>query len=262
MTYLSEKLCLKWNDFQHNTTSFHQNLREDTDFSDVTLVGDDNLQMEDHRILLCASSPFFNTVLKKNKHSHPIIYMRGIKTKDLAALLDFIYNGEANIYQEDLDGFMTLAEELQLKGMERCKDDTPGEAKHPLKTKTKQTKPQALQTVKQEVDSKTEVKISNQVKNDKLVAVDDDKLLVSADITVEDLRYKLDSLMEKVNAEDNIWKCTVCGKETQKNTARKNLRVHVETHIEGLSYPCNQCDTINRTSATSRMHSKSHRQGQ
>ena len=156
----------------------------------------------------------------------------------------------------DLDVFMTLAEELQLKGMERSKDDTPGAAKHPLKTKIKQLKPKALETVKEEVVCQTELKVTNPVQNNTLLAVDHDKLVVSADITVEDLRYKLDSLMEKVNVEDNIWKCTVCGKETQKNTARKNLRVHVETHIEGLSYPCNQCDTINRTSATSRMHRK------
>ena len=46
-----------------------------------------------------------------------MLYMRGIKAKDLEAIVDFIYHGEANIYQEDLDGFLALAEELQLKGL-------------------------------------------------------------------------------------------------------------------------------------------------
>ena len=60
----------------------------------------------------------FSSVLKKNMHSHPMIYMRGIKAKDLVAIVDFIFHGEANIYQEDLAGFLAIAEELQLKGLE------------------------------------------------------------------------------------------------------------------------------------------------
>ena len=46
-----------------------------------------------------------------------MIYMRGMKAKDLIAIVDFIYHGEANVYQEDLEGFLALAEELQLKGL-------------------------------------------------------------------------------------------------------------------------------------------------
>ena len=49
--------------------------------------------------------------------------MRGLKAKDLVALMDFIYHGETNIYQEDLDGFIGLAEELQLKGLINSSDD-------------------------------------------------------------------------------------------------------------------------------------------
>ena len=43
--------------------------------------------------------------------------MRMLKAKDLVAVVDFIYHGEANIYQEDLGGFLILANELQLKGL-------------------------------------------------------------------------------------------------------------------------------------------------
>ena len=117
MTSSSEKFCLKWNDFQHNILGSFQELRGDTDFADVTLVCEEDQQIKAHRIILTACSPFFRNVLKKSKHSHPLIYMRGLKAKDLVAILDFIYLGEANIYQEDLDGFLALAEELQLKGL-------------------------------------------------------------------------------------------------------------------------------------------------
>ena len=33
------------------------------------------------------------------------------------APVDFLYRGEANVYQENLDSFLAIAEELQLKGL-------------------------------------------------------------------------------------------------------------------------------------------------
>ena len=123
MTNLPEKFCLKWNDFQQNMLSSHQELRKEPEFSDVSLFCEDDYQIEAHRIILTACSPFFSTVLKTNKHSHPMIYMRGLKSKDLVAIVDFIYHGEANIAQEDLNGFLALAEELQLKGLTGSQHD-------------------------------------------------------------------------------------------------------------------------------------------
>ena len=117
MTSSIDKFCLKWNDFEQNIVSSYSDLRKEADFSDVTLVCEGDQQIEAHRVILTACSPFFSTVLKRNKHSHPMIYMRGITTKDLSAIVDFIYHGEANINQEDLEAFLALAEELQLKGL-------------------------------------------------------------------------------------------------------------------------------------------------
>ena len=43
--------------------------------------------------------------------------MRGVKSENLLAVVDFLYRGEANVYQENLDSFLAIAEELQLKGL-------------------------------------------------------------------------------------------------------------------------------------------------
>ena len=43
--------------------------------------------------------------------------MRGLKSEDFAAILDFIYYGQSNICQENLYNFLTLAEEIKLKGL-------------------------------------------------------------------------------------------------------------------------------------------------
>ena len=114
---MSEKLCLQWNDFKENAINAFGNLREDNNFADVTLACEDGQQVEAHKVILAASSPFFKTLLGRNKHPHPMIYMRGVKSSNLLAILDFLYRGEANVFQDDLDPFLTLAEELKLKGL-------------------------------------------------------------------------------------------------------------------------------------------------
>ena len=49
--------------------------------------------------------------------SHPLIYMRGVKSDDMVALVNFLYYGETKVFQDNLDSFLSIAEELQLKGL-------------------------------------------------------------------------------------------------------------------------------------------------
>ena len=76
-------------------------------------------------------------VLKRNRHPHPLIYMRGTNSDDLVAMLDFLYYGEANVNQEHLDSFQALAEEMQLKGLTGSAENGVGtksvSEKHPEK---------------------------------------------------------------------------------------------------------------------------------
>merc|ERR1712200_388392 len=117
MSTADEKLCLQCNDFKENVSSAFGDLRQDKEFTDVTLACEDGQQVEAHKVVLVAPSPFFLNILKKNKHPHPLIYMRGVRPENLMAIVDFFYYGEANVYQKNLDSFLVLAEELQLKGL-------------------------------------------------------------------------------------------------------------------------------------------------
>ena len=117
MTNAAEKLCLQWNDFKENVSSAFGDLRQDREFTDVTLVCEDGQQVEAHKVVLVASSPFFLNILMKNKHPHPLIYIRGVRPENLMTMVDFFYHGEAKVYQENLDSFLVLAEELQLNDL-------------------------------------------------------------------------------------------------------------------------------------------------
>merc|ERR1711944_363288 len=132
----SEKFCLRWNDFENNISVAFRELRDDKDFFDVTLACDDE-QIQAHKVILSACSPFFRNILRKNPHAHPLLYLRGVKYSDLQSVLNFMFHGEVNVAQEELNSFLAVAEELRVKGLtqntqERSKQEhTEQKAKMP-----------------------------------------------------------------------------------------------------------------------------------
>ena len=74
-----EKLCLKWNDFQDVVQASLGELRSENDFTDVTLACEDGQLVEAHKVILAASSPFFQKLLGRNKHPHPLIYKKKVE---------------------------------------------------------------------------------------------------------------------------------------------------------------------------------------
>jgi len=112
----SEKFCLRWNDFESNISSAFKELRDDKDFFDVTLACDDE-QIQAHKVILSACSPFFRNILRRNPHQHPLLYLKGVKYTDLQSVLNFMYHGEVNVAQEELNSFLAVAEDLRVKGL-------------------------------------------------------------------------------------------------------------------------------------------------
>ena len=119
----SGKLCLQWDDFKDHAGDTLRDLWLDSDFSDVTLVGEDCQQIAAHKIILMASSTILRKLLLHSKHPHPLLYMRGINSKDLAAVLEFMYQGQVSIGKEDVNRFLGVASELGIKGLKESSWD-------------------------------------------------------------------------------------------------------------------------------------------
>jgi len=125
----TDNFCLRWNDFAENVSGAFKELRTESDFFDVTLACTDSgsKTLQAHKVILSACSNFFKSTFRQqtnaNKHPNPYIYLRGVTYNDLTSILDFIYNGEVNVAQEDLNSFLAVAEELQIKGL--TNRDTP-----------------------------------------------------------------------------------------------------------------------------------------
>ena len=87
-------------------------------FFDVSLVCDD-FQIQGHKVILSACSPFFRTILQRNPHPHPLIYIKGVKYKEIENILNFMYLGEVSLAQDDLSSFLAVASDLKVKGLSK-----------------------------------------------------------------------------------------------------------------------------------------------
>ena len=114
---LDKMHIVQWSDFKDNVNSAFGKLRSDNDFTDVTLTCGDGQHFESHKIVLAASSPFFEKIFQKTKHPCPLIYLGEFKSNHFASILDFLFLVKQMLFQEDLDSFLSIAEELMLKGL-------------------------------------------------------------------------------------------------------------------------------------------------
>ena len=116
---MSEKFCLRWNDFERSISGSLRDLRDEEDFFDLTVAcGEGDEALPAHRVILAACSPLLRQLLRRHQQSpHPLLYLRGVRPADLRSVLAFIYHGEVNVAQEDLNSFLAVAEDLKIKGL-------------------------------------------------------------------------------------------------------------------------------------------------
>ena len=251
---MTEKLCLKWNDFQENMNIAFGSLREDKEFADVTLACEDGQQVHAHKVILVASSPFFQKILTRNKHPHPLIFMKGSKFEDLMAIVDFLYCGEANVFQENLDSFLAIAEEMKLKGLtgqqEMSKENIKPMPSTMITRPSLKSEESNLNTGQRNYASKTAHAFS-ELNEDRTISAQD---FVAGDL--QELDEKVKSMMENSpnltpNGREKAKMCKVCGKEGY----NVGIRDHIEAnHLQGVALPCNICEKTFRSRQRFRKH--------
>ena len=178
------------------------------------------------------------------------------KSNLLVTIMDFLYHGEANVLQDDLDSFLALAEEFKLRGLtgdsqseEEQQNETQKSSKYSLKREFGQ---RPVQQNEQPIPNPNQEIQYSDGKNDKTVALANTRTSVQ----LHDLDEQIKSMITKsdISAGHNrgfLSTCNVCGKEAPFN----DMRRHVETnHITGVSHSCNMCGKISRTRQALRMH--------
>jgi len=132
----SGRFCLRWNDFVNNVSTAFRDILVEKDFFDVTLACDDSSQVEARKGILAACSPFFREVLRRNPHKHPLLYLKGVKYRELLSVLNFMYQGEVNVAQEELNQFLAVAEDLRVKGLTQGNSNSDNKPKSDAKPRS------------------------------------------------------------------------------------------------------------------------------
>ena len=118
VSMMTSKYLVSWTGHSEEKTTALVNLLQDRAHTDVTLLCDDDEELVAHKVLLAATSPFFQRVLgRTGGQQHPILYLRGASAKNLGYVLNFIYCGQAAVPVTDLEAFVGLAKDLEIKGL-------------------------------------------------------------------------------------------------------------------------------------------------
>ncbi|XP_065208877.1 uncharacterized protein LOC135837501 isoform X2 [Planococcus citri] len=117
MANIGQHYCLRWNNYQSNMTSvFYQLLRTGA-FVDVTLTCNEN-SLKAHKVVLSACSSYFQKLLTDNPCKHPtIILPQEVGFNDLKFIIDFVYRGEINVSEAELQSLLKTADHLKIKGL-------------------------------------------------------------------------------------------------------------------------------------------------
>lgn len=113
---------LRWNDYTVKIVTAFQSLRDEEDFVDVTVACDGH-SYSAHKMVLSACSPYFRVLLRANPCQHPIVILKDVGHHEMERLLEFMYNGEVSIAQDQLAAFLKTAENLKIRGLAGNSDD-------------------------------------------------------------------------------------------------------------------------------------------
>ena len=239
-----EKFCLKWNDFHSNVSKSFGLFRSEEYLHDVRLMTEDFYEISAHRLVLAACSEYFRNIFKNSKKQDTLICLDGITNEDLKNVLDYIYVGEAQVYQDKLDRFLAVAEKFKLEGLLSQKEENEF-AEHSSSQKN---------LFKNEnEESKMDQIIVNDT-SDRQVPEGSSRKIMRTNESMTDhseLDLKILEYGEKV---DGGRKCNVCDKIVP-GIGTTNFRNHVErNHMEGLSFVCQHCDKTFRSRGSLKNH--------
>jgi len=274
---------LSRNNYEQNMMSAFRDLRAESDLFDITLcVSDPGGEFRDvraHRVILSACSAFFKKMFRQQEaqltqSQNPYMFLKGVSYNDLTSLLDFMYQGEVNVSDKDLDNFLAISEELEVEGLQNTRDKGRS---YLDKTMSEDTKPminfgmkkklvinknpaQSLKSFAQtmlpqlEIEEDEGINLPNELSID--IADDqDNRNWRTSQVNDNDEGYssagKYAEHYYKVAGEVKLFQCKLCshtGKTTQ------IIKDHISLEHFPRDVPCDLCGTVLRGDGPLRNH--------
>ena len=253
-------MFLKLNEFQAKVASTFSELRQNPEFSDVTLVSEDGQEIDAHRVILSSSCPFFLNILRKKLHPHPLLLMMGVHSKDLTAIVDFLYSGQAIVDNENMESFLGLAKKLRLTGLTRTEEVDVGEDDDVEQFSIADSKGENLFAKDRDSDVKgawgaNQFETKPFAEGGKLKhRADPSSPSRLADSEMQELDDEINTIIGEFSDGSAKRICKQCGKTSE---SYSDMREHVETsHIAGFVHFCDICGDAAKTREDVKKHKK------
>ena len=233
---IPEKYKLTLDTYSDQLRDIFQELVKSNDFNDVTLVCEDKKQIKAHRNILSACSLVFKNFLQIDPHSnHSVIYLKGIQYSEMKAIIQFIYEGEAILYQERMDEFLSAARSLEIKELVR------------------------FVQIGETDDNMDKYSENSDTENNR-------NLLRKGKLGLQKRKYtKRKKPLEALNfegtevkTENEDLECGQCGK---KYRYKASLEVHIQSEHKGIRYDCSKCGKIFKEQSSLVDHSRAIHEG-
>eukprot|EP00092_Neocalanus_flemingeri_P010522 GFUD01011337.1.p1 GENE.GFUD01011337.1~~GFUD01011337.1.p1 ORF type:complete len:299 (-),score=51.12 GFUD01011337.1:252-1148(-) len=258
----SDIFHLKWDEFQDNFRQTYKQLRQEEEFCDVTLVCGDGKHIEAHKLILSASSTVFKDIFTKNKQGHPLLYLRGVESTELASVMDFIYQGEVKVPQTELSNFLDVAQDFGVKGLMNIGKFPENVANKKARIKKPKVKNEDQRSFTEPLPFDYDF-INDNIKFEDVLgemqdqeSFDHEEVITSVvevdgtnaafsvmnnSVFMEEIEEKIE---EMIFVDNGCWGCKKCGKVMRK---KQHIKNHAESHLEGYCHPCPICGKSSKT---------------
>lgn len=108
-----DQIIFRLSDFESAIMQQFREMFESQAFVDVT-IGCERSSLKAHKMVLAASSPYFQSLFLDHPNKHPIVILKDIRFEDLKTLVEFMYRGEVNVSQGQFQSLIKAAETLQI----------------------------------------------------------------------------------------------------------------------------------------------------
>ena len=208
---------LQWQDYTDHLREMLHSMLKSTEFTDVTLVCNDDQEIQAHKVVLTASSPVFKRMLRNKNHPNPIIYLKDVNFQDMDSILQFIYLGQTTFNQNRINEFLQVAKSLEIKELSKNLE-IPKEERPRQVPRNRTTKP-ASKTMKDLPMSPLPLKVELEEESTPLMPT-----LPRRSTTKAPTEYKCDS-------------CAYVSLDTD------DLKEHIKSaHNRILIFQCRKCD--------------------
>ena len=245
-------------------------LLKSSEFSDVTIVSDDQKIFKGHRNILSGFSPVLKKLFKIDTNNQsPLLYLNGINSSELNAIMEFIYcNTVPKTWTEQLQSAVIS---LEIKGIHIpvTQLDLPSlpeieiEETHSLRRALFSDSESPVES--QEKESTNADDLISKATYTEETDSDDSGMSIAKRSHVKvklsdlvDFRVYSNSFIDSNPSIKESDKDDPCDQCDYNSTDKSNLSKHKKAVHEGFRYPCNFCEytSICRTGLKNHMSSK------